>query len=339
MLQQRQQQVQEHKQQRQQQQKHKHLKMNNRIIYILLVGLFASCGNQVEEKKDNSTSEILSYFEKESEIFTFSPDSFFNIVGKEGTEISISPECLVHQDGTLPTREIILELKECYTASDIVFNSLTTQTKEGLLETGGMIYLQAKSGDKVLKVKDGKSITIKFPKKGKMKNGMRLFKGKKDRDYIVWDESPMSEETKITIATDTIYTESDSAIIYQKELDYYLFNSPKMDWLNCDKFIEGEKTEMFVAIDTTIIPNVRIIFHNLRLAAMPKLNSSKLIFNKIPIGEPATIIGFYKSEGKYYIYKKKITVTENMKEKAVFREVTLEELKAEIETIKWKESV
>jgi len=312
-----------------------------RIIYIVVTGLLLSCGDQTEiiEQKDNSTAEILSQFEKQSEFFTFLPDSVFNIIGKEGTEITIPMECLVHQDGTLPRGEIILELKECYSAADIVFNNLTTQTKNGLLETGGMIYLQAKSENNVLKVKHGKSIVIKFPKKGKIKKGMKLFKGKKEGDYIVWDEKPISDEAKATIATDTMYTESDNTIIYQKELDYYLFNSPQMDWLNCDKTIEGEITEMFVSIDTVIIPNVRVMFPNLRLAAMPKLTGSKLNFYNIPIGEPATIIGFYKSDDKHYIYKKEITISAKMKETAVFREVTLEELKAEIEAIKWKESV
>lgn len=311
----------------------------NKLIYVFLIGLLVSCENSIEQQsKENTTVEIFNYFEKQSEFFTFFPDSLFTIIGKEGTEITIFPECLVHQNGTLPTGKIILEMKECYSAADVVFNNLTTQTKNGLLETAGMIYLQAKSEDNVLKVKDGKSIVIKFPKKGKMKKGMRLFKGKKEQDYIVWDEKPISDEAKITIATDTIYTEADSAIIYQKELDYYLFNSPQMDWLNCDKTIEGEKTEMFVSIYTVIIPNVRVMFPNLRLAAMPKLIGSKLNFYNIPIGEPATIIGFYKSEGKHYIYKKEITVKANMKETAVFREVSLEELKTEVEAIKWQES-
>jgi hypothetical protein len=317
--------------------------MNNRIIYILLIVLFASCGNQVEEKKDNSTAEIFNYFEKESEIFTFSPDSFFNIIGKEGTEISISPECLVHQDGTLPTREIILELKECYTASDIVFNNLTTQTKEGLLETGGMIYLQAKSEDKVLKIKDNNSIKIKFPKKGKMKNGMRLFKRKKDENYIVWDESPITDTTSIALidSTTMIYGEGEDPISYDLLLlDYYLFNTIEMNWINCDRPLAGSnKAIVALNIDTAIIPNIRIMFSNLRAVSFPIIESDQFYFKGVPLNEPATIIGFYKSEGKHYIYKKEIIVTENMQEKAVFREVTLEELKTEVEAIQWQEVI
>lgn len=311
------------------------------MIYITLLGLLVSCGVQTEvtEQKDNSTAELFSQFEKQSAFFTFSPDSVFKLIGKEGTEITILPGCLVHQDGINPTGEITLEMKECYSASDIVFNNLTTQTKNDLLQTGGMIYLQARSGDKVLKVKEGKHIEIKFPKKGKGKEGMRLFKGKKDGNYIVWDENPISDTANATIPTDTIYSEANSAIIYQKELDYYLFNSSEMEWLNCDKQIEGEKTELYASIDTAVIPNIRLMFHTLKLAAYPQLEDGKMIFHNIPIGELATIIGFYKSEGKYYIYKKEITISANMKETAAFKEVTLEELKAEVEAIKWKEEV
>ena len=317
------------------------------IIYILLIGILVSCENSTEQKlKENTTAEIFSYFEKKPEFFTFSPDSFFTVIGKEGTEISIMPECLVHQDGSLPTGEITLELKECYSASDIIFNNLTTQTQNGLLETGGMIYLQAKADGKVLKVKEGKSIEIKFPKKGKMKKGMHLFKGKKNENYIFWDETPISNEAEITIVTDTImnsewnssdtiYDENDSA-----RLNYYLFNTPITWWLNCDKRLEGDdKTVLTVNIDTSIIPNIRILFPNLKVAAFPLYENGKLIFYNIPKGESATIIGFYKTEDKHYIYKKEITVTTNIKETAIFREVSLEELKAEVEAIKWKESV
>ncbi len=317
-----------------------------KIIYILFISLLLmSCENQtkVKQQKDNSTAEIFHYFEKQTGFFTFSPDSIFKVIGKEGTEITIPLECLVHQDGTLPTGEITLELKECYSASDIVFNNLTTQTKNDLLETAGMIYLQAKASDRVLKVKEGKYIEIKFPKKGKIKKGMRLFKGKKERDYIVWEETPISDTARTIAPTDTIYSEASSSgtfIIYQKELDYYLFNSPAMGWLNCDKFIEIEKTEMFVFIDTIVVPNIRLIMHrDIRLAAFAQLEGSNLSFYNIPLGELATIMGFYKSEGKHYIYKKEIIIAKNMEVKAVFREVTLEELKAEIESIKWKESV
>ncbi|MDQ3190179.1 MAG: hypothetical protein M3Q58_01145 [Bacteroidota bacterium] len=310
-----------------------------KIIYIMVTGLLLSCGNQTEiiEKKDNSTAEILSQLEKKSEFFTFSIDSIPIIIGLEGTVITIPSECLVHQDDKLPKGEVTIELKEFYSASDILFNNLTTQTKSGLLQTAGMIYIQATSENKVLKVKDGKSFEIKFPIIGNVKKGMQLYRGKIEKDFISWDDTPISDSA-MTINLDLI--REGVGLPSQRNLDYYIFESGITWWINCDKQLEGaDKTILSIKIDTVIIPHIRIVFPSLKTAAAPLFEDGTLNFYNIPLEESGTIIGFYKSENKHYIYKKEITISAKMKETAVFREVTLEELKAEIEAIKWKESV
>jgi hypothetical protein len=313
-----------------------------RLFSMLFCGLLlATCGNPTKETdlEDNSTGELLAHFEKQAEVFTFSPDTVIDIIGKEGTEINIPRGCLVHQDGALPTDKIIIILKECYSASDIVFNNLTTQTKIGLLETGGMIYIEAKSDGKQLMIREGKAFKIKYPRKGELKQDMKLYKGNEENGYVVWDENPISGIAIDQVFVDTIYSELNSAIIYHKELDYYLFNSSEMQWLNCDKIIEGEKTELYVDLNTSAIPNLRLMCHNIKLAAYPQLENGKMVFRHLPINEPATIIGFYKSGGKHYIYKKEIVVSAGMTDNAAFWEVTLEELKTAVDAIKWSEQV
>ncbi|MCL4857469.1 MAG: hypothetical protein KJZ55_09415, partial [Flavobacteriales bacterium] len=292
------------------------------------------------QKKDNSTAEIISYFERQPEFFSFSPDSFFTVIGKEGTEISIMPECLVHQDGSLPTGEITLELKEHYNIYDVIFSNLSTQTKNSLLETSGMIYLQAKADGKVLKVKEGKNIEIKFPKKGKMKKGMRLFKGIRKNERVIWDENPISDTAKTMVPDSAtfIYGEPNDPVSYELMLlDYYLFKTSKMGWLACAKLTPFSDITFSIKIDTLLIPNIKVIstnqHKNYGVCELSR-DRDKLIFYGIPNDEEVMVFGFYKSEDKYYIYKKEITIKANIEETAVFREVSLEELKAEAEAVK-----
>lgn len=316
--------------------------MMSKLIFFTTCIILASCGNPDLEKKTNSTQELFNKWEEaKSQFFAFKADTSFIIIGRQGTKIEIPPDCWFFDDGTSPSDSILFELQEIYTPSDIIFSNASTQTKNDLLETGGMVFMQARSKavDRVLKIKEGKKINIYFPKHGETKTDMKLFKGNANEGYVIWDEVIVDSATSV-ITVDTIYTEGGFMPIYQKELDHYLFSTTEMGWLNCDRFLEGEKkTILSLNIDTTIIPSVRLIFKNMRVAAYPLLENGKLVFYNIPSGEPATLIGFYKTDERYFKFSKSFMVTQNMVETASFSEVTLEQLESEIKSISWKPSI
>ena len=110
-----------------------------------------------------------------------------SLVGEEGTIITIPENAF-----TISFDEpLTVKLKEYYKMSDIVFSNLTTQTTDNkIIETGGMVHLEVEreNGEK-LKLKEDKSVGLKFPFKEK-KEGMKLFKGvKREDDKILWEES------------------------------------------------------------------------------------------------------------------------------------------------------
>lgn len=312
--------------------------MKNKRIYglslftFLLILLF-SCGNPTGVIKKNTTASILKTYKKESQFFSFDNDSSFTIIAKEGTKIKITPNSFVYDDGTIPKGKINLELKEYYSPTDIVFNNLSTQADRCILETAGMIFIEAKSDNRILKLNNDKVIDIGFPIRDTTKN-MNLYNGKFDGEYAKWDNVIDSVEQPGTY--DTIYTEGAKIINHQKELDYYLFSSHEMGWLNCDKQLEGEdKTVLTLNIDTAIIPNARLVFSDIKSAAFPLFENGHLMFYNIPIGKKATLISFYKDGEKTFYCKKIIVVSSNMQENPEFKEVSLEGLKQEVDNIKW----
>ena len=86
---------------------------------------------------------------------------FFDL--EQGTSVFIPAESFQFADGTLPEGEVQLELIESFSYTDMVSQNLSTHTKDELLETGGMIYVNATADGKQLELIEGKSIELIFP--------------------------------------------------------------------------------------------------------------------------------------------------------------------------------
>lgn len=313
---------------------------------LFLIALVGGCGNPpVAEKRESQTIEWLKQMEIPSQYFSALPDVQTIVIGVKGTQVKIPRECFIYEDGNPVRDSIIITLKECYTPSDIIWNNLSTQTEHELLETGGMIYLDAHAGNKKLKIKEDKNIEIGFPRKKGAKEDMKLYEGDFKNGYINWNRIISDTIAKSPLPFDTIYeTDGPSkreGVVYQQELDYYLFNTSMVgSWMNCDKMLEGEdKTILALNIDTTIIPNFRLVFTDMKRAAFPLHENGKMMFYNIPTGQSATLLGFYKEKEKYYMCKKDLTIARDMEETAQFKEVSSDKLKAEIESIKWPSSI
>lgn len=311
------------------------------LFFVISLGFFYSCDNIKNRPKH--TYELPSDIKKEAQYFSFNQDTSFRIIGKEGTEILIPANSFVHLDETRIVGNVQFELKEFYNASDIILNDLSTTTDENTpLETGGMIYISVKQGDDTLKLKTGNKIEIKFAKKGEMLNEMMLYEStKRENNKVIWNSNPISDSTNI-YKKDTVefYGESDDSVSYELlKLDYYLFETSKLGWLNCDRPIKGSrKTELIVNCKDDVVPNIRIVFNNLKVVSFPlspRINEKQFNFKGLPLAAEATIFAFYKSESKYYLFKKSIVLEENMQLDTEFKEVTLENLKQEALNLEW----
>ncbi len=129
--------------------------------------------------------------------------SFQNSKGKtittpKGTILEIPSDAFVFEDGSIPTGKIDFQIKEAFKASDWFLNNLSTETIDGkLLQTAGMVYTDATSEGRKVKLIEGKSIKITIPSESKPINDMELFYGQQhdQSEGIIW--KPTNEKESL----------------------------------------------------------------------------------------------------------------------------------------------
>ncbi|WP_299767609.1 hypothetical protein [uncultured Dokdonia sp.] len=145
-----------------------------------------------ETKRFNS---LYTVSKKNPEIHTINTQRDTIIICKEGTKLRVKANSFIYL-GTdqLATGTIKLEVTEYYQVSDILLANLTTTSNDQLLETGGMLFLEARSGEQVLEL--DKDIAIEIPTENK-KDDMQLFIGQETEQGINWLLDTPSEVVEV----------------------------------------------------------------------------------------------------------------------------------------------
>ncbi|TNF46614.1 MAG: OmpA family protein [Bacteroidetes bacterium] len=89
-----------------------------------------------------------------------------------------------------------IRAKEFYKTSDMIMENLSTTSNGRLLETAGMIYLEAATKERILDLQPGKEVTILMPT-DELRDDMQLFYGDRDHDDVMnWlsDNAPALEK-------------------------------------------------------------------------------------------------------------------------------------------------
>ena len=123
-------------------------------------------------------TEIQNQWQKDLEqSFSVDAQEKSQIVGKDGTKLWLEANTFVFKDGTIPTGKIDLRLTECYSFGNMLLADLTTTSGDKLLQTGGMMKIEAYTNGEELVIAQGKSIQVAAPTKAFDKD-MQLFYGK-----------------------------------------------------------------------------------------------------------------------------------------------------------------
>lgn len=143
----------------------------------------------VEEIKPEPTSpELKAFFKsvkKAPQIIEVNTEKEFTVTCKEGTKLTIPAKAFVDvKTGKLARGKINLEVTEYYKLSDMLLDNLSTKSDDKILETGGMLHLDANKKGKKLKLKSGKRIIMAFNNKGK--ENMQLFTGEERSEGVNW---------------------------------------------------------------------------------------------------------------------------------------------------------
>lgn len=117
------------------------------------------------------------------------------------------------------------------------------------------------------------------------------------------------------------------------ELEYYIFSVAKLGWINCDRFIESEKTIDYVVKSQENDAKIKMVFSDIDGVLMAKTEEGKFTFSKVPIGRKVTIVAIKNANGQFQTAFKEITISDKPLETLAFKETTLIELKQQLEKL------
>ncbi len=165
---------------------------------------------EILEKKETETElKFTEPSKKTAQIFAIDFKKDTTIVCTEGTKLFIKANSFVDEQGNTIQGDINLEVTEFYKLSDMLLANLSTTSNGEQLETGGMLFVEAKKDEKNLMLDENSSIEISFPTKIKKEN-MQLFSGKWENDIINWQLQKKTEEIIVVevgeVEMDTVYT-------------------------------------------------------------------------------------------------------------------------------------
>ncbi len=144
---------------------------------------------------DNRSAKI-SFYErcsKTTQRYTIDPAKDTLLVCDEGTTLYIEAGSFCSPEGASITAPVELSVKEFYNISDILMANLSTRSGERLLETGGMLHIEASAAGAPCELDESSFIEITMPSSGK-KDDMQLFSGNwNDEGQINWQ---VQEDTR-----------------------------------------------------------------------------------------------------------------------------------------------
>ena len=236
-------------------------------LLALLLGPSMAClaDSSLQSKPDLTQ---LALETKEPVRFAVDPQRVVDLKGKEGTVLRFKPGSLVLKDGSAPTaKRVEVRLWEFYSCFDVLNAGLVTQSGKRILETAGMIYVEADSDGQPLRLAEGTSMDVSMPSP----EGMSLFRGIEKEGVIDWQLpgalDPRPDKRNPLLSTDQRLVRTPRSERYLKELasrtaasrqggrfDLKEYFSGELGWINCDKFSQQERTEYEVVIDRAQLP-------------------------------------------------------------------------------------
>lgn len=188
--------------------------------------------------------------------------------GREGTILCLKPDSLVYEDGSSPTaRRAELRLWEFYSCFDVLNAGLVTQSGKRILETAGMIYVEAEIDGQPLTLAKGANLGVSMP----APEGMSMFRGIEKNGVIDWQLSnaldSRPDKRNPLLSNDLRLVRTARSKQHLKNLadqasldpvtqifDREEYFTGQMGWINCDKFSRREITSCEVVLDCRQLP-------------------------------------------------------------------------------------
>ena len=162
--------------------KHNNMKKNY-LFFIAIVALCACTSPKIDKKEAPKPFELQIDPEKSQ------------VVTHNGLILIIPKDVFAYKDGEPVKEPVILQIKTAFKLSQMIDYGLETRTKDGILVSGGMFNLEAKtkSGKEVTIAKD-KAITAQVAQSVSDSNNYQIFSSQNGREW----ESPQPKSNYLT---------------------------------------------------------------------------------------------------------------------------------------------
>jgi hypothetical protein len=150
--------------------------------------------DRVEDTGD--IKELYKMLEQKKQRFCIHPKGDTTLVLDQGTIIYFPPEPF----GKLDIPCIEIRAKEFYRKSDMILENLSTTSNGRLLESDGMVYIEATVKDQTLELKDGKKVIVLMPADS-IRKDMQGFNGVRDphSEIIDWQTNADNDFTGLSV--------------------------------------------------------------------------------------------------------------------------------------------
>ncbi|MCH2046813.1 MAG: OmpA family protein, partial [Saprospiraceae bacterium] len=165
------------------------MRTNYRRVDLIWHQTTAGLSNTIVPKANSSTpsnkklKEFLNKLGSNDIVQTFDINGTTGgiIEGKKGTVLQIPPNSFVDPAGNLVTGPVTISLQEAYSLQDMIIQNLQTTSDGEIIETGGMIKIEAKdSNDTALALAPNTTISAAMASEQAMLENMQTFSGQTD---------------------------------------------------------------------------------------------------------------------------------------------------------------
>lgn len=119
------------------------------------------------------------------------------------------------------------------------------------------------------------------------------------------------------------------------DLNHYIFSVSQLGWVNCDRFDTNKnpKTNYSILIDEPNKTIVNVIFHRIKAIVPGCIESNRITFKNVPLGEMITTVAVKMVSSKLYLAVKETEITDKEETELDFQPVTVKLLKKEMEKL------
>lgn len=308
---------------------------------------------------------------KKPQVFTFPANRVIEFTAAEGTSIKIPANSFVYGTGDAPTGDITIAITEFYSMMDIMQQNLSTTSNGQVLESAGMINIEASRNNNALRLKGGSLMEVQFADR-ENNDGFGLFYGDENprSEAINWTPAanPSSIDKVWNISGCKIFV-SDTIEKWKSKFDYNKFGqrirvtqrweenkgisydtlimdktiyankiilqATRMGWINCDQFYENEKPTVNLIVDagSNLKTEIVMIFTERKGMITPVNNGNgQLVFQNVPQDQKVTITGVGSDEGKLFFAKQDL-VTAATTIKLEFKETPIAEITGQLSVL------